>query len=399
MSVIYITTTYVNSAGRGILSIYLMHLMGPTETGMLAAKMAPYLFLSLFITSFSAECYIRGSRHKISGYRDRVASLLIDTLLLAGGLVFFLIQYSSTQLSYINILLYFILIFAAFGQISFNNLVDHKAWYYIAIANVSEVVLHIVLLTLWFKNDPIYQFILISFSRWFIINILNTAYVFSKDGILFKSVIMRIIICLKNISWIIRVIKANHIFNLFLKTSWTTFDVYLVNSFWSANEAGNYRFIKSLGILPSLFFGPIWTTRRQQIKNDFLQRRNILKSGYSTVIRLSAILSLMLVPTIFIMWLMQAQLASIINFTFAFNWLNVSSFSIWWLVSSCFGWIRYFMIATDSLTIGSFQSGFIILSMLLACIGNTFVKPELIFPAIVLISNLVFLSLINRPHE
>jgi len=167
MAISYVATTYLNNAGRGILSLYLMHLMGPTETGMLAAEMAPFIFVSMLVTAFSAECFIRGSRHRLSGYRDRVASLLIDTLYLAGSLTYVLAQHSSFLDTSNDILLPCILIGSAFGQISFNHLLNHKAWRYLAVANTSEVVLHATLLAAWFSHDPAGQFILLAFSRWF----------------------------------------------------------------------------------------------------------------------------------------------------------------------------------------------------------------------------------------
>jgi hypothetical protein len=295
-------------------------------------------------------------------------------------------------------MLSWILVASAFGQISFNHLLDRKAWRHLAVANTCELVLHAALLVTWFRDAPSDQFILLAFSRWLFLNILNADYIMRWNRITVQSVRICTLRYLARLHWIRPAIHAAHSVNLSLKTLWTTLDIYLINMFWTASEAGNYRFAKALGILPSIVFGPIWTLNRQEILTDWEQGGAKGRTRFATVIRLSLKLSALLFPVLLALWLLHAELERIVAFSFEFTWLAAVAFSMWWLLSSGFGWVRYLMVSTKRFSAGNLQSSIIILGMLLTVPIHTFINPQVVFPGIVLASNFVFIYYIGRPH-
>lgn len=398
MSSSYVVTTYINNAGRGLLSIYLMLQMGSTETGRVAAQMAPYIFVSLLATSFSAECFIRGSRHRFTGYRDRVASLLIDTLYLLGSFAYILVQHSTFLDTLSGFMLASILISSAFGQISFNHLLNRKAWPHLALASIFEVALHAALLVTWFRNDPANQFILLCFSRWLFLNIFNAEYIFCKNRVAVRRAKIRTINYLTHIHWIIPAIHVTHLVNLSFKTLWTTMDTYIINMYWTGILAGNYRFIKSLGALPAMAFGPMWTIHRNDISACYKQSESEGRLLFFKIVRLSMRYSALLLPALLILWFLHAQLKQSSEPFFDLTWDAIAAFSIWWLISSCFGWVRYFMVSHNHFSIGNLQSIFIVLAMLLTIPFHEYINPVVFFPGIILASNLLFLHYIRRLH-
>ncbi len=390
MAVSYITTTYLNNAGRGILSIYLMNLMGPTETGTLAAKMAPFIFVSMLATAFSAECFIRGSRRRIFGYRDRVASLLMDTLYLVGGLAYVLAQYSCFQHTRIDLLLSCILIGTAFGQISFNHLIDSKAWTYIAIANVGEIVLHAALLTIWFRNDPADQFILLAFSRWLFLNILNAVFIIRKGEISVRYARKRAIKYITHLRWIFTATRPDHLVNLSLKTLWTTMDVYLISTFWTASDAGSYRFVKSLGGLPALVLAPMWTVQRTKILADWDRALGSGLMRFKTILWFAFRFTLPLPAFIFTIYMLHDKLDILNASAYQLTVGAVLGFSMWWLAVSMFGWGRFLMVSLGQFTAGNIQNLLIVFLALSLVPLSEFIDPQVAIPTVVFMSNFVF---------
>lgn len=396
MAFSYIATTNLNNAARGILSLYLMHLMGPTATGTLAANMAPLIFVSMLVTAFSAECFIRGSRYRISGYRDRVASLLIDTLYMTGSIAYVLTRHSSFLETRNDVLLGCILIAAAYGQISLNNLLDRKAWPYLAAANTGEVVLHAALLATWFRDDPAGQFIMLAFSRWLFLNVLNAVYILLEGGFSLRSTRRRVVSYLARLRWILRATRLAHLGNLGLKTLWTTLDVYLINMYWTATEAGNYRFVKSLGGLPALIIAPLWTVQRAKILADWNHGPETGIKRFNTILRLSLRFTLPMPAVVLLIYVLYEHLGGAAASLYHLTAAAMTGFSMWWLTVSLFGWVRYVTVALARFAEGNAQNLLIICLALLLVPLREFIDPQVAFPAVICMSNFVFVYCLLR---
>lgn len=390
MPFIYIITSYLNNAGRGVISLYLIYLMGPHETGILASKMAPLIFVSMLITAFSAECFIRGSRQRITGYRDRAASILIDTLYLAGSLAFVLAPYTPFLDTRSDILLACLLIASAYGQISFNHLIVHEAWAYIAIANVGEIVLHAALLIIWFRNYPTDQFILLAFSRWLFLNILNTVFIIRKGEISIRYARKRTIKYIKHLRWILTTTRPDHLVNLSLKTLWTTMDVYLINTFWTASDAGGYRFVKSLGGLPALVIAPMWTVQRTKILADWDRALGSGLMRFNTILRFALRFTLPLPAFIFTIYMLHDKLDILNASAYQLTVGAVLGFSMWWLAVSMFGWGRFLMVSLGQFRAGNIQNLVIVFLALSLVPLSEFIDPQVAIPTVVFMSNFVF---------
>jgi len=395
----YVTNTFLNSACRGLLSLYLMYVMGPTDTGAIASRLAPLIFVSLLVTSFSTECYIRGSRSKFSGYRDRVTGLLIDACYLSGCLLYLAIQWRSHTPLLNDILVSLVLVGSAYGQISFNRLLDQRAWKHLAFANIAELIAHAVLLVTLFKGNPAGQFVCLAFSRWLFMNLANGMLILQKERFVLSALMRAVNRYASRLAWVAHRASGAHLANIALKTLWTTMDVYLIGIFWTLTDAGNYRFVKSLGTLPSLAFGPMWTVHRNDIQDDWRRGKIRGAERFSTVIRFSLRFSVLLPVALLVLWLLHEMASQLVSYPYEFTVATLLGFSMWWLISSSFGWVRYFMVALNRFNLGNRQSLLIVCLMLLMVPLNRYVDPEVMFPAIVLASNFVFVYYIRKIND
>lgn len=394
MALNYIFSSNLNNGARGLISLYLMHLMGVSETGCISAKMAPYIFISMLITAFSAECFIRGSRRRVSGSRDRVASLLIDLIYLLVGVAYLLVESDLHLFGGYDFLISLIMVASAFGQISVNHLIDKRAWSYLAVANTVEIVVHLVLMVTLLRNDPGAQFVLLAFSRWVFANGLNSIYILSNSG--GHAAVRNFIRYLRCYRWIAPAIRLDHFGNLGLKTLWTTMDVYLINTWWTSADAGSFRFVKALGGWPAMVISPIWTAYRGRILNEWAANPKDALERFRTIIRLSLISSAPLPFVVFLMFALDNHLRQYAFWADNFTMSGVLGFSMWWLTASVFGWVRYFMVSHARFDVGNIQN-ILIISVVFSFIPmREFVDPQLAFPAVIFLSNFAFIYYIVR---
>lgn len=395
MALNYIFSSHLNNAARGVISLYLMQMMGAAETGRLSADMAPYIFISMLITAFSAECFIRGSRRRVSGYRDRVVSLLIDAAYLSAGVAYLFFQKFILSVGGYEILISMIIAASAFGQISMNHLLDRKAWTYLTVANTAEIVVHLGLMATVLKGDPVAQFVLLAFSRWFFLNILNVIYLLRHGGGV-GNMYARWRRYKARFAWVIPSVRVDHLGNLGLKTLWTTMDVYLINAYWTSVDAGGYRFIKALGGWPAMLIAPMWTAYRGRILNEWVANPGGMFNRFKTIVRLALYFSAPLPFVIFMVDALNDHLGQFASLSHNFTVGGLVGFSMWWLTVSVFGWVRYFMVSLARFDVGNIQN-VLIISLALSLVPlREFVDPQLAFPAVIFLSNFAFLYYIVR---
>ncbi len=398
MRLVYFYSSTINSIGRGLLSLYLMYQMGLAVTGDVAGKIAPYIFFATFITSLSGECFIRGDMRRFSGFRLRLASILLDGSLLLVGVVLLVGAGCFNDLSVNSALPAIILIASAFGQISFNNLINKKKIRLVSIANLADIVIHLCLQFTVLNGHPTAQFVLLSFSRWVMLNTVNIVHLSINGEVRPLWRALRGLVRKSRVSRSISTVGGSHVVNLSLKAFWTTLDVFLLSTFWSDLVAGNYRFAKSLGIIPSTLFGPIWTLFRDKIVPTY--HAGTLKVNTIDASRVIAKLALSLTSLLpFTLILIGASASLLENIYPLENIINrdiLLALSAWWLISSCFGWIRYSMVASGVFFYGTLQSVFIVLTMLLCIPMREHINPVFTFPSIILLSNVISLYYILK---
>jgi len=323
----------------------------------------------------------------------------MDTSYLLVCMLYVMTQWNEFSGTFNDVLLALVLVLTAYGQISFNQLLDQGAWKHLAFANIGELLLHAVLFFTLFRGNPVGQFISLAFSRWLFMNMANGMFILQGARFQLRLLARASARYLTRLAWIADCISVAHLVNIGLKSLWTTMDVYLIGSCWSVTDAGNYRFVKALGALPSLAFGPMWTVHRNEIQDEW--RIGLRKGGarFAIVIRFSLKFAALLPLVLLLMWVLHDQIGRAVDYPYEFTVATLIGFSMWWLIAASFGWVRYFMVALNRFNLGNAQSLFIVCFMLLMVPLNRYVDPEVMFPAIVLASNFVFVYYIRKIND
>ena len=87
---IFVPGYQLNSAIHGLVAIYLLNEMGLETSGRIVAAMTIYLFISLVITTYTAETFIRGFKQKFGGYKKRVRAILLEVIFILLSISLFL---------------------------------------------------------------------------------------------------------------------------------------------------------------------------------------------------------------------------------------------------------------------------------------------------------------------
>lgn len=389
---IFVPGYQLNSAIHGLVAIYLLNEMGLETSGRIVAAMTIYLFISLVITTYTAETFIRGFKHKFGGYKKRVRAILLEIIFILFSIILFLYSYFSTQ-QIEEILISSIPMFFAFGQISFNHLIQRDNYGYLSAAMILDSLFCLFVVIIYAESFPSLCFIILTFSKWVFINVSSCLCLLNQLDFAVKKIIHRL-----NILWNYRFLclerpDSMHVVNLGLKYFWNTLDTLVVSYGWSDSAAGAYKLSKTLGGIPSLVFGAFWTVKRKLITSDW--KSNKLSQKFKTISRNTILFSLPM-PLII---LFSDNLLELINgtrfFSFDVQIPMLISFCIWWLVSSCFGWMRFFTLTQNYLNYSNIQNGFLCFLLIASPFFAIFIDPIIFFPAIMLVTNFILITFLS----
>lgn len=389
---LYILSSYLAPGVRGLLTIVLLSSMGAETAGIVATMIAPLHFVSMLVTAYSAEYYIRGLHDDAQNIKTRLAVIYDSAFLL---LSFLFIVLTPTTFLALPAIAQYIPLSYCFAQISLNLMIHKQAWVHIAGANLFDASCNVFLYL--YGLDPLSHFLFLGISRWIALNIFLIAYLLSErpTRLTIGNMPLPSLDILKNLY---KGIEIPHVINLGFKNAWSILDVYLVGVFWGATGAGEYRLVKAAGGIPAMLVAPRWTIVRHQL-NTYLQDQS--QTGRAVnLIFLQGIQNT--VPLVVILICLQLFFASDLGldgFEFEDPLYPLIGFALWWLLPAWFGWVRYVVVSFSMFSTANLQNICILVALLCVCGGALMgmaLSPIFMFPLIIILSNSLIIEKLRR---
>jgi hypothetical protein len=393
----------LSSTVRGGLNIYLISILGFIASGEVVSDFAIYVFIATFSTQFSGEILIRGfGKEKVeSRYEFYFYALISDfTLFVLCGIYIIYYYASGSSIDSLTVTFFFYLLTMCFSQIIFNVFLKIKAWKWLSLAAILDTSFLLFLGVVILFEPTKEVFVLLAISKPISLLICGVSFslrsckfhklmgnFFSHGGVFVRSVSM---------TGFFRVFTLLHIINLLTKTALSTLDVVLVQIVTNSEQVGVYRLVKTMAGIPSIIFGPIWTSNRDRIQNDQLNSTSIFDRSRS-IVQVASIGTLSLLIVLPFAYYVASMLPE--SFLVASIFLKVDSlyaFSCWYLQSSMFGWARYYNLYSNYLWSATIQNMYIIIAaILLSFLISNYTNISILYviPTIFISSNIV---LINR---